>query len=147
MSILLAACGGGGGSSSTPTAAATISPTVSVDVKKAWTDTGFAVTSGESIGITATGTMTSGECSSNVCNYTPAGAPGSTSCTGIPPGAFTAPALPCWSLIGKIGTNGSPFEVGDSLQTTASAAGELYLGVNDNYYPDNTGSWTATISL
>jgi hypothetical protein len=27
----------------------------------------------------------------------------------------------------------------------ATASGEFYLGVNDNNYPDNTGSWVSTI--
>ena len=28
----------------------------------------------------------------------------------------------------------------------ADSSGELFLGVNDNYYPDNTGKWVATLS-
>jgi hypothetical protein len=46
-----------------------------------------------------------------------------------------------------IGAGGTPFQVGTSLQTTAGATGELYLGVNDavGSFGDNTGSWAATI--
>jgi hypothetical protein len=49
-------------------------------------------------------------------------------------------------LIGKIGANGTPFEVGDNATITASVSGVLYLGVNDDDYNDNSGSWTATIT-
>jgi hypothetical protein len=146
VSTTLAACGGGG-SSSSPTVAATPSPIVPVSLTKAWTDTGFAVTAGESITITATGSMNNGQCAGTECTYTPAGRTSSSTCTGIAGGPFTAPNLNCWSLIGKIGSSGTPFEVGTSLQTTASTGGELFLGVNDNDFGDNSGSWTATITL
>jgi len=54
--------------------------------------------------------------------------------------------LACWSLIGKIGQNGTPFQVGTSLTNfTAHVSGELFLGVNDNILRDNTGSWIARI--
>lgn len=42
---------------------------------------------------------------------------------------------------------GTPFEVGSSSTFTASAAGEFFLGVNDNNFGDNVGSWTATITV
>jgi hypothetical protein len=50
--------------------------------------------------------------------------------------------------VGKIGANGTPFEVGSSFVLTvpSAASGELYLGVNDNNYPDNSGSWTSLIN-
>ena len=48
-------------------------------------------------------------------------------------------------FVGRIGEDGTPFNVGSSATTDASA-GELYLGVNDNYYPDNTGSWTVEVT-
>ena len=61
--------------------------------------------------------------------------------------SYQFPSLPCYSLVGQIG-NGTPFLVGKSLKDYMStSSGELYLGVNDDYYPDNTGSWTATICL
>ena len=61
-------------------------------------------------------------------------------------GGFLAPGLPCWSLIAKIGQSGSIFEVGLSKTFQASASGQLYLGVNDDYFGDNSGSWTAVIT-
>ena len=102
------------------------------------TDTGFYLIKGQSVTITTSGTMNwfTGGCNEQ-CLSTPAG----SSC---PYTGFYAQGLPCWSLIGRVGS-GPVFEVGDSLTFTASESGELFLGVNDNNYPDNTGNWTSTI--
>jgi hypothetical protein len=40
-----------------------------------------------------------------------------------------------------------PFEVGSKITMTAAAAGEFYLGVNDNFFGDNSGAWSATITV
>jgi hypothetical protein len=45
--------------------------------------------------------------------------------------------------VARIG-NGAPFEVGSAAIITTTA-GRLYLSVNDNFFGDNTGSWTAGI--
>jgi hypothetical protein len=77
------------------------------------------------------------------CLSTPAG----VSC---PYTGFISRVFRCWSLIGQIGTGTSPstaFEVGISLTFTASSSGRFYLGVNDNNYPDNTGSWAAVVTI
>jgi hypothetical protein len=58
-----------------------------------------------------------------------------------------AAELPCWSLIGRVGPSGAPFEVGSKITMTAAAAGEFYLGVNDNFFGDNSGAWSATITV
>jgi hypothetical protein len=103
------------------------------------TATGVQLAKGEKILITARGTMNwyTGGC--NGCTSTPDGRP----CIG--PG-FYAVYLPCYSLIGRIGPRGSPFEVGSYKSVIADSSGELFLGVNDNGYPDNTGEWVATLS-
>ena len=60
--------------------------------------------------------------------------------------AFSVPSAPCYSLVGKVGADGTPFEVGASYSTPAVAtSGELYFGPNDNRYPDNRGTWTAVV--
>ncbi|HEX5497970.1 MAG TPA: hypothetical protein VFX03_02045, partial [Thermomicrobiales bacterium] len=51
----------------------------------------------------------------------------------------------CWSLIGRVGS-GAPFAVGFGTSFTATSAGRLYLGVNDDIFGDNVGSWTATVT-
>jgi hypothetical protein len=60
--------------------------------------------------------------------------------------AFPVPRLPCYSLIGKIGANGKPFEVGAKIKKTVTTTGALFLGINDNYVGDNAGTWFATVS-
>jgi hypothetical protein len=58
---------------------------------------------------------------------------------------FFAQGLRCWSLIGSIGSSGPAFQLGKHVTFNSGAGGKLYLGVNDNYYPDNTGHWTVTV--
>jgi YVTN family beta-propeller protein len=112
---------------------------VSIILTQPWTDTGVQVTQGAGLDITASGQMDYyGTCPT--CIVTPAGLPS------VCGAGFAAPGLACYSLVGRIGSDGVPFEVGTSLQTTASSSGELFLGVNDNYFPDNSGSWTASVS-
>ena len=49
-------------------------------------------------------------------------------------------------LIGRIG-NGQPFFVGTGMQSfRAGTTGRLYLGVNDDYVQDNSGSFRVMIS-
>jgi hypothetical protein len=128
---------------------AALPDTLSIILTQPYTDTQVSVTAGETITITASGTLmyaTASECpAGDTCQSTPAGE-ATSNCSNPAEGPFTAPTLNCWSLIGKIGVNGTPFEVGDSLTITASTSGTLYLGVNDDDYNDNSGTWTATIS-
>jgi hypothetical protein len=123
--------------------------TVNIALTQQWTDTGLAVVAGQQLTITTTGTMdywTGGCPSTQNCVVTPDGLPWSV-CEGSNAGPYLAPGLQCFSLIGRFGANGTPFEVGSNLTVTvpATASGEFYLGVNDNNYPDNTGSWVSTI--
>ena len=64
-----------------------------------------------------------------------------------PRAPYVAPQLRCHSLIGRIGLSGPSFEVGSAGRFQAQLAGRLHLGVNDNYFPDNTGNWVAAISV
>jgi hypothetical protein len=93
----------------------------------------------------------------NVSGGTPGGdntpngdGPANPSCIAGPSeysGSWTAPGLPCWSLIGRIG-NGTPFFIGDSARLNIKTPGELYLGVNDEtgLFGDNSGSWTVQVT-
>jgi len=114
--------------------------TLSVALNRPWTDTGVYLAQGQSVTVTARGTMNwyTGSCNGK-CLSTPAGIP-------CPGGGSKRLGLTCLSLIGLIGVSGRPFYVGDSLTFTAPAAGELFLGVNDDNVADNTGDWTAAIS-
>lgn len=104
-----------------------------------WSDTGIAVTSGETVSVSATGII----CIVNVncgSGMTPAGG---TGC--VADSSFLVPGVACWSLVGRIG-GGPAFEIGSGASFTAPASGELYLAVNDDFYLDNSGAWTVTIT-
>jgi hypothetical protein len=139
----LAACGGGGSSGSTPSTPGK----VSVVSTQPWNDTGLTVTAGETLTVASSGSINVGLCGSTsaTCLTTPNGTAWAVCAHDLPP-PFTAPGLACWSLIGKVGTNGTPFQLGTSLTFTAPASGELFVGINDNYYPDNIGSWDVTVT-
>lgn len=134
-----------------------------IDGKTATLDTGIYVQAGDVITITATGEVSPhwghdyysadglGELPENVWFE------------------FALPTISAWSLIGAIG--GPPFDnqdywpqggtlldgegagyqgagfIGSNFQGTAPVSGNLFLGVNDNYYSDNVGSFTASVSI
>jgi hypothetical protein len=66
---------------------------------------------------------------------------------GEPKGDVLAPNLSCWALIGRVGPSGQVFEIGMSGQVPAGSVGRLYLGINDDDYSDNTGAWSATVTV
>ncbi len=123
-----------------------------------WHDSGIAVTAGEQITITASGTVSIGTDidagGQNVSNDD-AGRR-SESCHQRRrqyPDNFLENGLVPWSLIGIISGStpaanaANAFQVGNATTFTASASGELYLSINDNVFTDNSGSWNATVSL
>ena len=132
------------GSAATSAKAANSSVTVSVPAIKPWADTGVFVHIGDLVSITATGIVYTGATDPGT---TPAGLPGcvATADDSRKPGPFLGPGLTCYSLIGRVG-NGSAFEVGAGTFFVALSSGELNLSVDDNYFPDNRGAWTATIT-
>ncbi len=120
---------------------------VSVSGSQPWVDTGIDIAGGTEVSITATGIIH--VAGSDTFGKSPAGAPGciATGDDSIPPGPFIAPGLTCWSLVGRLGTDGEPFEVANAVQFLASTGGRLYLSINDNYFGDNVGSWDATVAV
>ncbi|HUC04876.1 MAG TPA: DUF6531 domain-containing protein, partial [Acidimicrobiales bacterium] len=121
----------------------TLPVTFTVPAGVAWTDTGDTLTPGKLVTVLASGTI--------------GGVPGSGSPAGSPSpaclpatdaslyGPIVDTALNCWSLMGRFGASGQPFEIGAS-PTFMAQAGEFYLGVNDNKFSDNTGSWSAQVT-
>lgn len=66
-------------------------------------------------------------------------------------GRFTpnapAPTLLAGALIGRI-DNGPPFAIGDQTQPLpVPAAGQLFLGVNDDHVNDNQGAFAVTVQV
>ncbi|MGA8723467.1 MAG: SGNH/GDSL hydrolase family protein [Acidimicrobiales bacterium] len=116
--------------------------TVSVTGAVQWTNTGLNLTPGTNIQMTASGVVTG-----MVGEGDPAGTPWGACSNQVGSsrhGNVVVPGLPCWSLIGRFGNN-TPFEVGDGVGTVAES-GTLFLGVNDNLYSDNVGSWSVNVS-
>jgi hypothetical protein len=123
---------------------------VSVPARRAWTDTGINLAAGSKVSIVAGGTI-------YISREDPGMGPSGPAIYCKQPirsqaqssdSSFTAPGLPCWSLIGRVGA-GTPFAVGDAKALSVASAGQLYLGVNDQIgaFGDNSGSWTATVSI
>ena len=57
----------------------------------------------------------------------------------------TIPSIPVGALIGRIG-NGQPFSIGDTTNAfDMPDSGRLYLGVNDDHVPDNSGNFVVKI--
>jgi len=106
-----------------------------------WTDAGVNFAAGQTLNISASGTAFFVG-----LRYYPASPNGTLRCLRAM-AKFVAPTLQCYSLIAKIGLDGTPFEVGTSFTALSVAtSGELYLGVNDNHFPDNRGSWTVVVN-
>ncbi len=55
------------------------------------------------------------------------------------------PSIPVGALIGRV-NNGQPFSIGDTTQAFQMPAdGRLFLGVNDDHVPDNSGNFVVKV--
>jgi serine/threonine-protein kinase len=115
-----------------------------------WTDTGIDLRPGDSVTVAATG-LVAVETSGRIPPKAPGGfAPdcrAAASIYGGRFGIFPAPQLPCWSLIGRIGGTGTIFEVGVRGTFQARSDGRLFLGINDDSMANNSGFWTAAVTV
>ena len=121
-------------------------PPVDVAASGPWTPTGVTVAAGDTVQISAQGTMHLGDVEA-LAVMGPDGIPWGPLCLAVEEGPSTnwiAPELDCWSLIARIG-EGAPIAIGSQGEFVAETDGPLSLGVNDTYFPDNTGAWTAQI--
>jgi hypothetical protein len=114
--------------------------TVFVPGDTEWMDSGFNVTPDAAIRLEVCGQV---EINAQGFPAFPPG--GDDQCPGMWRPGVTAPDLPCWGLIGRIG-EGQPFLVGSALLVPSSApGGVLYLGVNDDDVSDNGGGFRVTV--
>jgi hypothetical protein len=111
-----------------------------------WFDTGIVLSAGEAVTVSATGDIYVGNVPDLRLNYETADGSGieTTSDTQFTT-PFVAPGLVPWSLVGRIGTNGQPFQAGSRGTIVPQNSGELYLSVNANSFADNSGSWFVSI--
>jgi hypothetical protein len=109
-----------------------------VQGNQAWTNSGLTVSNRERIAFTATGDiMTSTTTSSGV-----GGSPAATSSAV----RYPVSKSPAGALIGRIG-NGAPFLIGANSQPiTMRTTGQLFLGLNDDYFEDNSGTYSVTLT-
>jgi hypothetical protein len=115
-------------------------PTVVVDAWERWMDTGIDVYARDLLLFQASGTIRVGDDDAwDVA--TPDGAPRGNRSLDVPMLTQRAGAL-----IGRIG-HSQPFFVGSDGVVVAPTIGRLYLGVNDDDYRDNTGSFAVTITV
>ena len=147
--ILAAGCSGslvfeeaaapdGGGKTDDPEqeGEATTEFTLDVPAERTWYDTGIDLERGEMISLLASGSIDFGPAS-------------------IGPEGYAADehdqynVVPCSdhaALIGRVGTDGEPFFLGVEAVTVATAAGRLYLGVNDTDVGNNSGSFAVRLT-
>jgi hypothetical protein len=101
---------------------------VTVDAKHPWVDSGLVVRTGERLSFQADGTIRWGAQPDHV-----AGPEGH----GAKPGKVGA-----GGLIGRVGYTSKPFPVGNTrTPITMPRSGELFLGINDFVFKDNSGSF------
>lgn len=119
--------------------------TIEVAGNRPWTATGILLQPDDAVTISASGGV----------SFSVGSAPGSPAgdrvdCDTVSNGRtplYIAEQLPCSSLLGRIGDNGAVFYVGEHAEFRANTSGQLYLGVNDNSFGDNSGTWKAVVTL
>jgi len=120
------------------TAAPTTARTVVVPANVAWTNTGFNVTRGQWLRFEP-----SGEISLSLNGDDTATAAGGKNFRTVPKAQI--PTIPVGALIGRVG-NGQPFSIGDTTQAFQMPAdGRLFLSVNDDHLPDNSGNFVVKV--
>jgi len=129
-----------GGAASNPTAslAPATGAGISVSPRQAWTSTGMTVRRGEVLSFNTSGEVQLSGDASDVASS--AGSKTGRKATGAP-----LPTALAGALIGRIG-NGQAFAIGNQTTVTMPAAGQLFLGVNDDGFDDNQGGFRVDIT-
>jgi Ca2+-binding EF-hand superfamily protein len=113
---------------------------VRVNPKEAWTDTGLDVRVGDRVSFDAEGRLQLSEGGPDVS--TPTGSTSGRTAANAPLPRATAGAL-----IGRIG-NSAPLLIGNQRTIErAPVSGRLYLGVNDDHLPDNSGEYRVSVTI
>lgn len=103
-----------------------------------WTNTGWVVRKGQKIRITGTGRISLG----NGRYTTPSGV------ASLPDGEKLMKDRPTGGLIAVVGDDNNDFIfIGSVLEFTATRDGALFLGVNEGYLDDNSGSYDVSIEI
>ena len=109
-----------------------------VDARLAWTDTGVDVRAGQDVLFSSSGEI----------RWGPNRRDGAAGERNSPRNsARPMPDRNAAALIGKVGENGDPFFIGDARDLLRMrASGRIFLGLNDDYLADNSGSLRVVIA-
>ena len=125
-----------GTSGSTPSAGEG-ARTIQVSATRPWTPTGITVQKGDVIRFSSSGEIQFGPGAENRSgvngkegNYAP---------------RATMPRVLVGGLIGRIG-NAQPFGIGSQATITAPDSGQLFLGINDSDFSDNSGDYSVSVA-
>jgi len=112
---------------------------VVVNAAQRWTDTGLVVREGDLLSFDANGRVQLSTDSNDIA--VPAGALSNRRA-----GEAPLPQEPAGALIARIG-NSQPMVVGGRTSLVARFSGRLFLGVNDDHLPDNSGEYRVRIGI
>ena len=112
---------------------------ISVSAKQPWTATGMTVRKGETLNFNATGEIQLSTDTNDIASAY--GAKSGRKATNSP-----LPQVLAGALIGRIGATGQPFPIGTGVPVTMPAAGQLFLGINDDGFDDNQGEFRVDIT-
>ncbi len=111
--------------------------TISVPANQPWTATGITVQRGQMVHFGAPGEITWGPSRRANANGANVGQDARQH--------YPVPSQGVGALLGKVGADGTPFMIGANGWMRMPADGELYLGINDDYFQDNRGSYSVTV--
>jgi hypothetical protein len=110
---------------------------VTVDARNGWRDTGITVRSGQTLDFNASGRVRWGPGRQDG----PAGEHNSPRNESRP-----MPGRPAAALIGRIGDSNDYFFIGEDTEAIrVRQGGRLFLGINDDFLQDNSGSFRITV--
>ncbi len=137
--IVLAKPSSGAGAAASNSALAEATGTgISVSPRQQWTSTGLTVRRGETLSFNTSGEVRLSGDANDVA--TSAGSKSGRKATSAP-----LPTELAGALIARIGT-GQPFAIGNLPTVQMPAAGQLFLGVNDDGFDDNQGEFRVEIT-
>jgi hypothetical protein len=111
---------------------------ISVMANQPWTSTGLNVRKGQTLTFSTTGQVQLSTDTNDIADAN-GSKNGRTIANGLLKNGLAG------GLIGRIGPNGTPFGIGGATTIVAPASGILYLGVNDDQYADNQGSFQVIV--
>lgn len=125
-------------SGTNPPAAAPVPGAINIPANQPWTSTGISVRKGQTLTFSTTGQVQLSTDGNDIAD-----ANGSKNARYAANAALKN--VLAGALIGRIGTNGAPFAIGNMSTIVAPAAGILYLGVNDDGFGDNQGGFQVVV--